>query len=203
MKHFTSVAALAAAMLVPTLAHASLDSENPVHPLIGLAITGGGDKIASVEFASGGSRNITAGGLVQVWGGVEYHEKGSPFAVQGTFGYHFDNTSADNGSQRFERWPLELIALYSFDPKFRVGIGARYATSAKFKSSGAGDVGNYSFHSQVAPLFMAEWLVTPSVGLQLRYVHETFKIDGVDGDGNATTYSIDGSHAGIGINYYF
>ena len=194
MKLASIIAALAATALAPTLAHAGLDTNNPVHPLIGVAITGGGDKLASVEFANGGSRDITAGGLVQVWGGVEYHEQGSPFAFQGTFGYHFDNTSADNGSQRFERFPLELIALYSFDPKFRVGVGARYAAAAKFKSSGAGDVGDFSFKSQLAPMLMGEWLITPSVGLQLRYVHETFKINGV---------SFDGSHGGVGVNYYF
>ena len=194
MKQIIAMTALAAAAIVPTLAHAGLDTANPVHPLIGLALTGGGDKLSSVEFSNGGSRDITAGGLVQIWGGVEYHEQGSPFAFQGTFGYHFDNTSADNGSQRFERFPLELIALYSFDPKFRLGIGARYATSAKFRSSGAGDVGDFNFKSQLAPMLMGEWLINPSVGLQLRYVHETYKINGV---------SIDGSHGGVGVNYYF
>ena len=194
MKQLFAIAALAAATLVPTLANAAADTGSPLHPLIGLALTGGGDKLSSVEFSNGGSRDITAGGLVQVWGGVEYREQGSPFAFQGTFGYHFDNTSADNGSQRFERFPLELIALYSFDPKFRLGVGARYATSAKFKSSGAGDVGNFSFKSQIAPMLLGEWLITPSWGLQVRYVHETFKIDGV---------SIDGSHGGVGVNYYF
>ena len=194
MKQIIAMTALAAAAIVPTLAHAGLDTANPVHPLIGLALTGGGDKLSSVEFSDGGSRDITAGGLVQIWAGVEYHEQGSPFAFQGTFGYHFDNTSADNGSQRFERFPLELIALYSFDPKFRLGIGARYATSAKFRSSGAGDVGDFNFKSQLAPMLMGEWLINPSVGLQLRYVHETYKINGV---------SIDGSHGGVGVNYYF
>jgi hypothetical protein len=194
MKQIIAITALAAAAIVPTLAHAGLDSDNPFHPLIGLAITGGGDKLSSVEFNNGGSKDITAGGLVQVYGGVEYHEKGSPLGFQGTFGYHFDNTSAENGSQRFERFPLELIALYSFDPKFRLGIGARYASSAKFKSSGAGDIGDFNFKSQLGGILMGEWLITPSMGLQLRYVHETFKLNGV---------SIDGSHGGLGFNYYF
>ncbi len=193
MKHLIAAATLAAA-LAPTLAHAGLDGDNPVHPLVGIALTGGGDKLSSAEFNNGYSKDITAGGLVQVYGGVEFHEKGSPLGFQGTFGYHFDNTSANNGSQRFERWPLELIALYSFDPKFRLGLGARYALSAKFTSSGAGYVGNGDFKSQIAPLFMGEWLITPSMGLQLRYVHETYKLDGI---------SVDGSHGGLGFNYYF
>lgn len=194
MKHAILVAALSAAALAPTLAHAAMDASNPVHPLLGIALTGGGDKIASVEFRNGDSRDITAGGLVQIWGGVEYRAQGSPFAVQGTVGYHFDNTTARNGSQRFERFPLELIALYSIDSKFRLGVGARYAASAKFTSSGAGDIGDFNFKSQIAPLLMGEWLITPSWGVQVRYVHETYRLDGV---------SIDGSHGGVGLNYYF
>ncbi len=194
MKLITAITALAAAALAPTLAHAGLDSDNPVHPLIGVALTGGGDKLASVEYVHGGSRSITAGGLVQLYGGVEYHEKGSSIGVQATLGYHFDNTSADNGSQRFQRFPAEVIALFNAAPKFRVGVGARYAMAAKFTSDGAGYVGNGDFKSQLGGLVMAEWLITQSMGLQLRYVHETYKLDGV---------SVDGSHGGLGFNYYF
>ena len=196
MKKLSILAALAATALVPTLAHAGLDTVNAsaVHPLVGLAITGGGDKLSSVQFTTGSSRDITAGGLVQVWGGAEWHEAGSPFGVQATLGYHFDNTSADNGSQRFDRIPLEVIALYGLAPKFRLGVGVRYAIDPKFHSDGAGYVGIYSFTSQVAPMVVGEWLITPSVGVQLRYVHETYKINGS---------SIDGSHGGIGVNYYF
>jgi hypothetical protein len=194
MKQIIAMTALAAAALAPTFAYAGLDSDNPIHPLVGVALTSGGDKLASVEFVNGGSRGVTAGGLVAIYGGVEYHEKGSPIGFQGTLGYHFDNTSASNGSQRFDRFPVEAIALYSFVPQFRVGVGARYAMGAKFHSSGAGFVGNGDFKSQLAGLAMAEWLITQSAGLQLRYVHETYKLGGA---------SIDGSHVGVGFNYYF
>jgi hypothetical protein len=198
MKQIIAAAALAAAALAPMLAHAGLDSDNPVHPLIGIALTGGGDKLSSVEFSNGGSKDITAGGLVQVYGGVEYHEKGARMGFQATVGYHFDNTSARNGSQRFERFPIEAIALYNVAPQFRLGIGARYAAGARFTSSGAGEVGNgdgdFKFKSQLSGMLLGEWLITPSMGLQLRYVHETFKLNGT---------SIDGSHGGLGFNYYF
>jgi hypothetical protein len=203
MKHLIATAALAA--LVPTLAHAGLDSDNPVHPLVGVALTAGGDKLASVEYVNGGSRDITAGGLVYVYGGVEYHEKGSPFGFQATVGYHFDNTSADNGDQRFQRWPIEGIALFNVAPKFRVGAGLRYASSAKFTSDGAGYVGNADFKSRVGAVFMGEWLITPSMGLQLRYVNEKYKVDTACADGGTCPgeITIDGSHGGIGFNYYF
>ena len=203
MKQLFATAALAAATLVPTLAHAGLDSDNPIHPLVGLALTGGGDKLASVEYDHGGSRDITAGGLVYVYGGVEYHQKGSPFGFQATVGYHFDNTSASNGDQRFQRWPIEAIALFNVAPKFRVGVGARYATSAKVTSDGAGYVGNADFKSQLGGVVLGEWLITPSMGLQLRYVSEKYKVKVNDGEGDVTEQNIDGSHGGIGFNYYF
>jgi len=203
MKHLIAPLAFAAATLAPTLAHAGLDGDNPIHPLIGIAITGGGDKLSSVEYSNGYSKDITAGGLVQVYGGIEYHEKGSPFGFQGTIGYHFDNTSADNGNQRFQRWPIEGIALFNVAPAWRLGVGARFAAAAKFTSDGAGYVGNADFNSRLGAILMGEWLITPSMGLQLRYVSEKYKVDGVDNNGAPIRATIDGSHGGIGFNYYF
>jgi hypothetical protein len=204
MKKLLAPLALAAAALVPTLAHAGLDSGNPFHPLVGVAITGGGDKLSSAEFDNGYSKDITAGGLVYVYGGVEFHEKDSPFGFQGTVGYHFDNTSARNGNQRFSRVPFEAIALYSLAPRWRIGVGARYASDAKFRSSGAGDVGNENFKSQLGAVVVGEWLITPSMGLQLHYVSESYKGDVYDiNTGTVHQKTYDGSHGGIGFNYYF
>ena len=204
MKPFFAPLALAAAALVPGIAHAGLDSDNPIHPLVGIALTGGGDKLSSAEFYNGYSKDITAGGLVYVYGGAEFHTKDSPFGFQATVGYHFDNTSADNGTQRFSRVPLEVIALYNLAPRWRLGVGARYASNAKFRSSGAGDVGNDDFKSQLGAVIVGEWLITPSMGLQLRYVNESYKADiYCYADDRVHRVNIDGSHGGIGFNYYF
>lgn len=204
MKKLLAPLALAAAALAPTLAHAGLESDNPIHPLVGVAITGGGDKLASVEYEDGYSKDIDAGGLLYVYGGVEFHEKDSPFGFQGTIGYHFDNTSARNGNQRFSRIPFEAIALYNVAPRWRVGVGARFSSDAKFRSSGAGDVGNENFKSQLGAVVLGEWLITPSMGLQLRYVHETYKGDVYNYDTETVQrHTFDGSHGGIGFNYYF
>ncbi len=195
MKQTIALAALALSALAPTLAHAGLDSGNPLHPLVGIALTGGGDKLASVNYTNGDSQDITAGGLVQLYGGVEFHEQGSPFAVQATVGYHVDSTHARNGREQFTRWPIEAIGLYNVTPKFRLGAGVRYASSPKFTSDGAAAyVGNADLKAQVGGILMGEWLFTPSMGVQVRYVHETYKLDGD---------SIDGSHGGVGFNYYF
>ena len=203
MKSITAILALAAAALVPTLAHAGLDNDNLVHPLVGIALTAGGDKLSTVEFTNGLSEDVTAGGLLQVYGGVEIHQKGSPFGFQATVGYHFDSASARNGQQTFSRVPIEAIALFNVAPKFRIGVGARYASNAKYRSSGAADVGDANYQSQLGALVMGEWLITPSMGLQLRYVSEKYKLNGIDTNGNPASLTVDGSHGGIGFNYYF
>ena len=202
MNHLIVTAALAAAALAPTLAHAGLESDNPIHPLVGIAITGGGDKLSSIEYTNGTSQSVTAGGLVQFYGGAEYHEKGSPFGVQATIGYHVDQASARNGSQRFDRFPIEVIGLINATPKFRFGLGARYAMDAKFSSDGAGYVGSGKFQSQLGGLVMGEWLITPSMGVQVRFVSEKFKLKGADANGT-NDVTVDGTHGGVGFNYYF
>ena len=69
-----------------------------------------------------------------------------------------------------------MIGLFNLTPKFRMGVGARYAAAAKFTSDGAGYVGNADFKSQLGGLVMAEWLITPSMGVQLRFVDEKYKV---------------------------
>jgi hypothetical protein len=202
MNHLIVTAALAAAALAPTLAHAGLESDNPIHPLVGIALTGGGDKLSRIEYTNGTSQSVTAGGLVQFYGGAEYHQKGSPIGFQATLGYHVDQASARNGNQRFERFPVEAIALFNATPKFRFGAGARYAMDAKFSSDGAGYVGSGKFKSQLGGLVMGEWLITPSMGLQVRFVSEKFKLQVVAANGSDDV-TVDGTHGGVGFNYYF
>jgi len=196
MRSFKLATALAATALASGQAFAAADDNgNSFHPLVGVALTVGGDSLARVQFEGGDTRDVKAGNRVALWGGVEYRMPASQLAVQGTFGYHFDNTSASNGNIRFERFPIEASLLWSANAQWRLGGGLRYASNARLVSDGATDIGNHDFQSELAPLVMIEWLPAPKAGgIQLRYVHETYKINGV---------SIDGSHVGLGYNYYF
>ena len=193
MKFAPLCAALAAITLAPSLAHAAAD-DSGIHPLVGALITYGGDSLATVEFEGGTSRDVRAGNLLQIHTGIEYRVPDSPLAFQARIGYHFDNISASNGDLRFQRFPLEAIVVWAPAPTWRLGAGARYAMSARLSSSGASDIGNFDVTSQVGALLMTEWRFMPKQAIELRYVHETYKIDGL---------SIDGSHVGIGYNYYF
>ena len=169
----------------------------PVHPLVGIAITGGGDKLSSVEYTNGDSKDITAGGLVQLYGGVEYHEKGSPFGFQATIGYHVDNTSARQRPS-VPRLPIEAIALFNVAPSsaWASARATRVAPSSP-ATAPARSATATATQLQVAARRhpdgrMADHAV---MGLQLRYVHETYKVD-LQLERRRQSH-IDGSHGGM------
>jgi hypothetical protein len=182
----------------PAVAPAPLSQAAPakqMHFLLGTGLTFGGDKLATAEYENGGSIDIRAGSMIAVVAGVDYRVT-QEFSLQATFGYHFDNASASNGDIRFERFPIEVLAYYQTAPKWRVGAGARYISSPKLKSSGAADIGDFSFDNTVGAVIEAEYMISPKVGIKMRYVNEKYEISGVPG-------KIDGSHAGVFGIYYF
>jgi hypothetical protein len=202
MKNALSAAALAALVLsCPGLvrAQAAPDVAPPgavaIHPVIGGALTAGGDKLLAVRYTDGDTRTLRAGQLAQVWAGIDVRPVDSPVSFLATVGYHSDSAGGWNGSVRFERFPIEASVLWSPAPAIRIGAGARYAAGAAVRSTGVvDDIPNPHFKSRLGGLVLAEWLVTPHQGVQLRYVHETYRLSG---------RSIDGSHGGIGYSFYF
>jgi opacity protein-like surface antigen len=169
--------------------------QKQMRAVVGAGITFGGDKLATAEYENGGSIDIRAGSMLTFFGGVDYRVTPA-FSLQATIGYHVDNASASNGDIRFERMPIELLAYYHTADKWRVGAGARYVSNPKLKSSGAADIGDYSFDNTVGAVIEAEYMMTPKFGLKMRYVTEKYEIDGL-------AEKIDGSHVGLFANYYF
>ncbi|QNA89181.1 porin family protein [Massilia sp. Dwa41.01b] len=163
--------------------------------VVGAGLTFGGDKLATAEFENGGEINIHAGSMIALLAGLEYRV--SPeFSVQGTVGYHVDNASASNGDIRFERVPVELLAYYHVNEQVRVGGGLRYVTNTALRSSGAGDIGDYDFKNTTSPVAEIEYLVSPQVGIKLRYVNDKFEEKQFGG-------KVKGDHVGILANFYF
>lgn len=166
----------------------------PARFVFGMGVSGGGDRLASARYSNGETANIHAGGLVYLSAGVDYHLTPA-FSLQGTINYHVDSASADNGEIRFERYPIELIAYYQPNPQFRVGGGARYTTGAKLSGSGIAAGNDISFDNTTSAVVEAEYFVDSELGIKMRYVHETFKAQGV--------HDVDGSHVGLSVNFYF
>jgi opacity protein-like surface antigen len=166
----------------------------PARFLLGMGLSGGGDKLASARYEDGDTVNIHAGGLIYFTAGADFHVT-PEFSLQGTVNYHVDRANARNGNIKFERFPVELIGYYQPNPSWRVGGGVRYASSPKLSGSGAGSGVEGNFDSNTGAVVEGEYFTSPKLGIKLRYVHETYKERGF-GD-------IDGSHVGLSANFYF
>jgi hypothetical protein len=167
--------------------------ERTVRGVLGLGLTGGGDTLATVVYTDGSTDSIKSGGLVHVFGGAEFR-LGPQVTMQATVGYHVDETSGySDGSLRFSRYPVEWLAHYHVAPNFKLGGGARFVNNAKIDSRGVLSGARIDFDSTVGGVVEGEWMVTPWIGLKLRYVSERYKADGV---------SVDANHGGFYFSWY-
>lgn len=191
-----TVFAMALALASLSSVQAQTVQPNPLRIVVGVGITGGGDKLATAHFDDGSTVNIKAGQGVLMYGGVDYLVN-EHFSFQGTFGYHIDDTpAASNGSVKFQRYPIELMAYVHPSPEWRIGGGVRYISSPKLKGSGFGAGLDYKFDNAVSGVVEAEYLYNDQFGIKLRYVAEKFEAKGVPG-------KTSGNHVGLLANYYF
>jgi hypothetical protein len=194
-------ATLAIALAIATMSAAHAQNapapaeQKRLHFLVGMGLTAGGDKLATVTYQNLGEYDIKAGGLVMFTGGVDFRVT-PEFSIQSTIGYHVDQAPARNGNVKFERYPIELLAYYHPAPKWRVGGGVRYVSSPKLSSSGVVQGLNVEFDNTVSGLVEAEYLISRHFGIKLRYVNEHYELKGYSG-------KIDANHAGVFGNFYF
>jgi hypothetical protein len=197
MKKLALVAALASLLSMGNASAAqTAEAAAPFKFLLGVGLTFGGDTLINVPFTDGSSDDIKAGGLVHFYGGGEYRFTDT-FAVQGTIGYHVNQSSAaSNGSVRFTRIPVDVLGLYSITEKIRLGGGAQFVNGAQLKGSGVASMVNEDFKSSTGLIVEGEYLFSPHLGAKLRYVSEKYKskLSGAD---------VDGSHVGMMFSYYF
>jgi hypothetical protein len=169
--------------------------EKQMRFFIGIGYTNGGDEIATLYYNNGDNGDVTFGGETQLAAGVDYRIT-NEFSLQASINSHISSQGADNGSVRFTRMPIELIAHYKIAPQWRLGAGARYVGSAKIKSKGvASGLGNYDVKNTIGSLVEAEYLFG-KFGFKMRYVVEKYELE-LGGGKN------DGNHFGLFGNYYF
>jgi len=172
------------------------ETGSPFKFVIGQGVTYGGDSLIKVPFSDGSERVFKAGGLAQFYGGGEYR-LGDRIALQATVGYHLNYAKASSdGSVRFTRIPVDVLALYSLTDNIRVGGGAQLVSHPELKGSGLASNVSQKYDSTVGAIVEGEYLFTPHIGLKLRYVSEKFK----PSNGGP---SVDGSHTGLLFSYYF
>jgi opacity protein-like surface antigen len=187
---------LGAALAVATTFSAQAADGAPFKFLLGAGLTFGGDTLITVPFTDGSTDDIRAGGLVHLYGGGEY-QFNDKFALQATLGYHINDTrAASNGSVRFTRVPVDVLALYSVTDKVRLGAGAQFVSGPELKGSGVASNVNQKYDSTTGAVIEGEYLFSPHLGLKLRYVDLKFTPSG----GGA---KVNGSYGGVLFTYYF
>ncbi len=162
--------------------------------VLGGGYTFGGEKIVTMTYSDGSTKSITAGGSYIVHAGVDYRMN-EDFYLQGTVAYHFDVVSARNGDVTFSRIPLEMMAYYHTNGAVRLGGGMRYVTGTKIEGTGIASTLNATLGNTFGIVIEGEYMVSPELGVKLRYVSERYKPDG-----SSTTFN--GSHIGILTNIY-
>ena len=184
----------ALALGAATSAHAA-DGSSPIRFLVGGGVTFGGDKLATVTYTDGRTADIRAGGLAQIYAGLDYR-MGNDVSMQVTAGYHVDDTNADNGSLKFSRYPVELLAYYHATDQIRIGGGVRFVNNPKISSSGVISGNNVEFKNTTGIVIEGEYFFSPNFSMKLRGVKEDYTLKDTD-------YSVSGNHFGALFNYYF
>jgi predicted porin len=196
MKKVVSLIAIAcaAAFSGNAMAQDKAAPATAIKPFLGFGITYGGDKLATAVYDNGSETNIRAGNLVQLTAGVEI-PLGTLFSASASVSYHVDNASADNGSLKFDRMPVEVLAHYKLNEQWRIGAGARFVSGATLSGSGVASIPDVEFDSTTGAVLQAEYKFNPNTSLIVRGVSEKYKVNGQG--------SIDGSHFGVLVNYTF
>jgi hypothetical protein len=176
-------------------AHAQAGPPKPVGFVGGIGLTGGGEKLITVEYTNGDNQDVRSGGLVHFFGGIEF-AVAPQVTMQATVGYHVDNVSARNGDAKFERFPFEFLAHYEISPQFRLGGGLRYVTSSKLSGDGAAEFPTIEFKSHAGAVIEGEYLFNPHFGAKLRFVSEKYKPE----FGGS---SVSGDHVGLYATFHF
>lgn len=179
-----------------------------IGPVLGMALTFGGDEISREEidtiFSGTDSESIDAGELIYFYGGVHVTRKN--LQLQATLGYQADTINGSNGDTGFCRYPLEVIAFATFE-KYRVGAGVSRHLNPEYERDVDGDPElNADFKDATGFVIQADYLIgdlgngTAAVGL--RYTDIEYEAEGANFD-IVPGAKFDGSNIGINFSYLF
>lgn len=182
-------------------AASSVPAQVLVKPMVGFGVTAGGDTIATVYYQNSNvdESKVHAGALFALHGGIEL-QFAPRASMQFLVGYHVDQVRASNATVRWSRTPVEALGHVHLTDWFRLGGGARYSANARLHTSGVASntIPDTSFKASVGGVVEGEFFPYRSVGIKVRYVNERFKVK------NAfANESLDGSHGGVYVGYYF
>lgn len=174
-------------------------ADNPVggvRPLIGVGLSGGGDKLVQLTYDGAVTQHLSTGGRFMVYGGAEWRAT-EQVDVQATVGYHIsDTTPLPDTGLRFARVPINLVGYYRLADDWRLGLGVEYAASPRVSGTGAADGVRRSYQGSAGVVVEAEYLFMPQMGVKLRYADHRFTPE----DGG---HAAGGRYGALMLTYYF
>jgi len=176
---------------------------NPLHFMVGVGLTIGGGNVATVQYTDGSTNNISAGTGAQLMTGLDYRLNQS-VSFEATVGYRARFAVGSNGDVSFNRFPIDLLAYYNVDPKWRIGAGVEYINHPSLSGSGEGAQYNEDFKNTTGFILETEYFPMPNFGVKIRAVKETYKpVNTYNPYTGANQTNTDGSNIGIFSDYYF
>jgi hypothetical protein len=179
-----------------------------LHLVLTGGLTAGGDTIATAKYTDGSSKNVNAGGLVQLGLGGSYQFENTPLALLLSANYHFHTAAASNGDITFSRFPIEVLGYYTGVERFRFGGGIRLVNSpeATIKINGTSE--KITFDNTIGYVGELGYKVSNVSWLNFRYVSEKYQgnthtfTDGTTASLKGTT-PVNGSHFGVNFAFEF
>ncbi|GAB5605024.1 hypothetical protein [Sideroxyarcus sp. TK5] len=194
----------------PTAGHASPASfvtAPGAHLILNGGLTYGGDTLVTVNYSDGSSGKVKAGSFVQLGAGMFYQMQDRPMALQITANYHYDLEQGSNGSVLFYRYPIEALAYYTGNERWRLGGGVRYVTNPMRTITLNGKY-RISYDNAFGLVGEAGYAMTPNFWINVRAVLEKYQpkeytINGVFTADMSTSQSANGNHLGVNFTYQF
>lgn len=177
---------------------------DPLRFMVGIGLTAGGQNVATAQYTDGSSNNISAGTGVQLMTGVDYRLNQS-VSFQATVGFRGRVALASNGDASFNRYPIELLAYYNVNEKWRVGGGIQYINHPSLYGTGALSNLNEDFKSTTGVILEAEYFPISHLGIKFRAVKESYtpELNSNTSYLNYSSDSVSGNHVGVISGYYF
>ncbi|AKJ00455.1 hypothetical protein [Archangium gephyra] len=181
-----------------------------VYPTLTFGPSFGGDKFAELHYSDGTVSEITAGGSIQMGGGVLVDFTRIPLQVQTMLTWHVAGAGASNGSLNFYRWPLELLGFYKLTQNFRVGGGLQYALGPHTVLSNGSRSETLVVNYDNGLGFVAEggFMACGKIclGFNLRFVQQSYAPRAAVFEGNSIPVEgdlVDGQHVGFNMTFGF
>lgn len=175
---------------------------------IGLSL--GGDTVATAYYSNGDSEELKAGGLIYGALGLGLDIPNTPVSLQVLGGFHFDQSTADNGEMTFERNTLD-VQIFFRQGNHRFGVGAVQHKAAEYVGKIDGqpddratfdDASGLSLEYNYLPMSFNWPFKDSRAGFSVRYVKIDYEAKTYNGATVVNPLPISGNHIAAGVYLY-